>query len=73
MQPITAKELEYVVDSISNEDLLIKQCAVVAASASNQAIKQVCGQMLQTHQQHAHMLQQALLHHQQLAPTQPAN
>lgn len=72
MQPMTAKEMEYIVDSISNEDLLIKQCAVVAASASNISVKQACGQMIQTHQQHAQMLQQALQQHLQLAPTQPA-
>lgn len=73
MQPMTAKEMEYVVDSISNEDLLIKQCAVVALSANNTSLKQACGQMLQTHQQHAQMLQQSLQHHLQLAPTQPTN
>lgn len=27
MQPLSGKELEYIVDSISNEELLLKQCA----------------------------------------------
>lgn len=71
MQPMTAKEMEYVVDSISNEDLLIKQCAVVAVSATNPLLKQTCGQMIQTHQQHVQMLLQSIQQHQQFAPTQP--
>jgi len=71
MQPISAKELEYLVDSMSNEDLLMKQCAVAAATVSNQALRQQCMQLQQTHQQHYDMLMQALAQHQQLAPTQP--
>ncbi|NBD26586.1 hypothetical protein [Paenibacillus glycinis] len=71
MQPLTSKELEYLVDSISNEDLLIKQNAVMAASASNSALKQAGMQMINTHQQHAQMLLNAIAQHQQLAPTQP--
>ncbi|BBH24930.1 hypothetical protein Back11_62750 [Paenibacillus baekrokdamisoli] len=73
MQPMTAKELEYIVDSISNEDLLIKQCAVTAVSANSAPLKQICGQMIQTHQQHMQTLLQSLQQHQQLAPTQPQN
>ncbi|CAH1223352.1 hypothetical protein PAECIP111893_04962 [Paenibacillus plantiphilus] len=73
MQPITAKELEYVVDSISNEDLLMKQCAVVVAAGSSPALKQVCGQMIHMHEQHMHTLLHSLQQHQQLAPTQPQN
>ncbi|SFS49883.1 hypothetical protein [Paenibacillus sp. BC26] len=73
LQPITAKEMEYVVDSLSNEDLLIKQNAVMAASATTPALKQAGMQMIQTHQQHTQMLLQALSQHQQLAPTQPQN
>ncbi|GBF74778.1 hypothetical protein PA598K_03145 [Paenibacillus sp. 598K] len=71
MQPISAKELEYLVDSMSNEDLLMKQCAVAAATVSNQALRQQCMQLQQTHQQQYDMLLQALAQHQQLAPTQP--
>lgn len=71
LQALTGKELEYLVDSLSNEDLLIKQNAVMAASASNQALKQIGMQMIQTHQQHTQMLLHAIGQHQQLAPTQP--
>ncbi|MBP3962071.1 hypothetical protein [Paenibacillus lignilyticus] len=73
LQPITAKEMEYVVDSLSNEDLLIKQNAVMAASATTPALKQASMQMIQTHQQHTQMLLQALSQHQPLSPTQPQN
>jgi hypothetical protein len=71
MQPMTAKELEYIVDSISNEDLLMKQCAVVATTSSNQTLQQICGQMISTHQQHIQLLLGTLHQHQQLAPSQP--
>ncbi|MBM7566779.1 hypothetical protein [Paenibacillus sacheonensis] len=71
MQALTAKELEYLVDSLSNEDLLIKQNAVMAASASNPAIKQLGANMIQTHLQHTQMLLQSIGQHQQFAPTQP--
>lgn len=73
MQPMTAKELEYVVDSISNEDLLVKQCAVVASAATTPALKQLCSQMIAMHHQHNQMLMNALQQHQQLAPAQPQN
>ena len=71
MQPRTAKELAYIIDSISNEDLLIKQCAVVATAGNTPALKQVCSQMIAMHQQHNQILMNALQQHQQLAPTQP--
>lgn len=71
LQPITAKELEYIADSMSNEDLLIKQCAQLATAASNQNLRQAGMQEMQTHQQHYQTLLHALQQHQQLAPTQP--
>ncbi|MFC4777003.1 hypothetical protein ACFO9Q_09425 [Paenibacillus sp. GCM10023252] len=71
LQPITAKELEYIVDSMSNEDLLSKQCAVVASAASNPTLRSVCSQMVQVHQQHYQTLMNSLHQHQQLAPSQP--
>ncbi|UVI33753.1 hypothetical protein [Paenibacillus spongiae] len=73
MQPVTAKELEYIVDSVSNEDMLLKQCAVAATSATNQAIKQTCSQMIQMHQQHIQTLIQSIQQHQYMAPSQPQN
>ncbi|WP_187768163.1 hypothetical protein [Paenibacillus sp. PL91] len=71
MQPITAKELEYIADSMSNEDLLIKQCAAVIATGTTPGIINLCTQMLHTHQQHYDSLLHAISHHQQIAPTQP--
>ncbi|WP_168122726.1 hypothetical protein [Paenibacillus sp. HB172176] len=71
MQPMTAKELEYIVDSMSNEDLLMKQCASLIAMSTHPEIKNCCNSMLQMHQQHYDSLMHAVTHHQQLAPMQP--
>ncbi|MBN3523071.1 hypothetical protein [Paenibacillus apiarius] len=71
MKPLTAKELEYIADSISNEDLLIKQCAATAASSANTTVQQALTHMVSTHQQHMNILVQTLQQHAQLAPTQP--
>ncbi|BFH15798.1 hypothetical protein WJ0W_003388 [Paenibacillus melissococcoides] len=69
MKPLSAKELEYIVDSISNEDLLIKQCAATAASTNHPAIQQTLSQMASAHQQHLNVLVQSLQQHAQIAPT----
>lgn len=71
MQPMTAKELEYIADSMSNEDLLIKQCTALAATGTTPALKNLARQLVQTHQQHYDSLMHALQHHQQMAPMQP--
>ncbi|MBL0389316.1 hypothetical protein JJB07_22245 [Tumebacillus sp. ITR2] len=71
MQPLTAKELEYIADSMSNEDLLIKQCAAAASSVQNPQLAQLAMQMAQRHQMHYNYLLNTLQQHQQLAPTQP--
>ncbi|MFD2671527.1 hypothetical protein [Marinicrinis sediminis] len=71
MQPLTAKELEYIVDSMSNEDLLIKQCAMTSIHTQNPQIKQLCQHMMQRHQQHYHHLMNVMQHHASLAPVQP--
>ncbi|MCM3783313.1 hypothetical protein M3231_10035 [Neobacillus mesonae] len=73
MQAITGKELSYISDSLSNEQLLIKQCAATAASTQNEAIKQVLEQHIKAHTDHANMLIQSLEQHQPLAPAQPMN
>ncbi|MBJ6363861.1 hypothetical protein ACFOQM_21785 [Paenibacillus sp. GCM10012307] len=73
MQPLTGKEVEYIVDSISNEDLLIKQNAVAATTATNPAIRQICQQFQQVHEQNYNTLLNALNAHLPLAPTQPGN
>ncbi|MDR0268795.1 hypothetical protein [Paenibacillus sp.] len=71
MKAITSKELEYIVDSISNEDLLIKQCAATAATTQNQTIKQACQQYISSLDHHMDTLIQALQQHQSMAPSQP--
>ncbi|RED66459.1 MULTISPECIES: hypothetical protein [Cohnella] len=71
MQAITAKELEYIADSMSNEDLLIKQCAIGAATITNQQLRQACSHMVDVHTQHYNTLLSSLQQHQPLAPAQP--
>ncbi|CAM3408611.1 hypothetical protein [Paenibacillus lupini] len=71
LQALTAKELEYIADSLSNEDLLIKQNALLASLAMNPQLRQAGASELQTHQHHYQMLMQALQQHQHMAPTQP--
>ncbi|WEK56279.1 MAG: hypothetical protein P0Y55_03835 [Candidatus Cohnella colombiensis] len=71
VQPMTAKELEYIADSMSNEDLLIKQCTVASHTMTNPALQQLCSQVISVHQQHYSTLLNAIQQHQQVAPTQP--
>lgn len=70
MQPISNKELEYISDCISNEDLLIKQCAAAAVVSHNPTISQIISEQIRCHEQHLHKLTGALQQHQNLAPTQ---
>jgi hypothetical protein len=70
MQPITGKELDYISDCISNEDLLIKQCAAAAVVNNNPAFSGIISQHIRCHEQHMTKLTDALQQHQQLAPTQ---
>jgi len=71
MKPLTAKELEYIADSLSNEDLLIKQCTAGALSCTNPQITQVLMHQAQVHQSQYQALLNCLQQHQSLAPTQP--
>jgi len=71
MQPLTRKELDYIADSISNEDLLIKQLAATAGTTQNSTVRQICMQHLQSHANHMGTLTQLIQQHQQYAPTQP--
>ncbi|KAA9005342.1 hypothetical protein F4V43_07660 [Paenibacillus spiritus] len=71
MQPLSAKELEYISDSISNEDLLLKQYAATAGVTQNPTVRQLCQQHIQSHHHHMGMLIDLLQQHQQYAPTQP--
>ncbi|WP_223067845.1 hypothetical protein [Paenibacillus caui] len=70
MQALSGKELEYISDSITNEDIQIKLCSMVASTTQNQAIRQACQQFVQTHEQHLKMLTDCLRQHEQLAPAQ---
>lgn len=71
MQALSGKELEYIADSISNEDLLIKQLAATAATTQNSTVRGICVQQMQSHNHHMDVLVQLLHQHQQYAPTQP--
>lgn len=71
MQSLSGKEVEYIADSISNEDLLIKQLAATAGSTQNTTVQQICIQQIQSHTGHMNTLVQLLEQHQQYAPTQP--
>ena len=68
MQPMSSKELEYVIDSISNEDLLLRQCAAVVAVATHPALKSCCEAMVQTHQDNYNTLMKSIEQHQAVAP-----
>lgn len=60
MQTPTAKELEYIVDSMSNEELMLKQCAAVASITTNPGVRSLCQAQVQTHEQHLHTLMNVL-------------
>lgn len=70
MQPLTSKEMEYIVDSMSNEDLLMKQCVATMSQTQNPAVKNMCHQLINTHQQHYNELLQSLQQHARIAPNQ---
>lgn len=63
MMDLTTKELEYVLDSLSNEDLLTKGSAVTSAVAQNDALRHICEQMANTHREHYQSLLQLLQQH----------
>lgn len=67
-QPITAKELEYIVDSMSNEDLLIKQTVVALTHSQTPAVQQLFQQLSQQHTQHYQQLLNTLQQHAPIAP-----
>ncbi|NMO96059.1 hypothetical protein [Paenibacillus lemnae] len=67
MQPLTSKELDYIVDCISNESSLAKHCAATAASVSNPAVQQALIGFMHKHEHHMDTLVQSLQSHQNLA------
>ncbi|MFD2116568.1 hypothetical protein ACFSTH_07205 [Paenibacillus yanchengensis] len=70
MNALTAKEVEYIVDSMSNEDLLMKQCTATAMQTMDPNLKSVCEQMVTSHQNHYNTLLQCLEQHVSVAPMQ---
>ncbi|MCM3173153.1 MULTISPECIES: hypothetical protein [Paenibacillus] len=70
MQALSPKELSYIADSISNEEMLIKQCAATASISHQPQIRQALNQYVHAHEQHLNTLIQALHQHQSLAPSQ---
>lgn len=70
MQPLSGKEVNYIADSVANEDMLIKMCAAAAAAATNAQIEQAISEHMRVHEQHLHTLINALKQHQPLAPNQ---
>lgn len=71
MQPLTSKELDYIVDCISNESMLAKHCAATAASTQNKSLQQALMSFVQRHEQHLNELVGSLEAHKGMAPTQP--
>lgn len=69
MQPLSGKELNYISDCVSNEEMLLKLCACASTVSSQPGIQQVINQQIQSHQQHMNTLLDTLRSHQQLAPT----
>ena len=67
-QPLTTKEVEYIVDSMSNEDLLVKQAIVSLSHSQTPAVQQLFQQLSQQHQQHYQQLLTSLQQHAPLAP-----
>lgn len=70
MQALSGKELNYIADSINNEDMLIKMCAAAVQISTHPQIAQAVTQHIQVHEQHMTKLLDALKQHQTLAPGQ---
>ncbi|WP_445489076.1 hypothetical protein [Niallia sp. 03133] len=68
VQPLTGKELEYMADCMSNEDLLIKQAIVALTHVQNPAVQQLFTQAAKQHQQHYQQLLTAVQQHASIAP-----
>ncbi|WP_410769877.1 hypothetical protein [Fontibacillus sp. BL9] len=70
MKPLSGKEVNYIADSIANEDMLIKMCAAAAAVSTNPQFGQAITEHMHVHEHHMHTLINAMKQHQHLAPTQ---
>ncbi|GAB6926810.1 hypothetical protein JCM10914A_07930 [Paenibacillus sp. JCM 10914] len=71
LEPLSSKELDYIMDCISNETMLAKHCAATAAATQNPAIQQALLGFVNRHEQHLDMLVNSLQAHSSVAPTQP--
>ncbi|SDF83747.1 hypothetical protein SAMN04488542_11838 [Fontibacillus panacisegetis] len=56
MQPLSSKELNYIADSIANEDSLIKLCTAAASVCTNAQIGQELSEHIQCHEKHLQTL-----------------
>lgn len=72
MQPLSMKELDYIADSISNEEMLSKLCAAAAAVSQNFEIEQAMLEHIRVHEHHLHLLTDSLRQH-QMAARRPTN
>jgi predicted dienelactone hydrolase len=63
---LTAKEFEYIADSLKNEELLIKLCAQASSECQNPQLKQTVTQMAQEHMQSFNQLLNTLQQQTQL-------
>ncbi|MEF2966919.1 hypothetical protein V3851_13840 [Paenibacillus sp. M1] len=70
MKPLSGKEVNYIADSVANEDMMIRMCAAASAVCTNAQLAGAISDHLRVHEQHMHMLVDALKQHQQLAPAQ---
>lgn len=68
MEQLTSKELEYAIDSMSNEDLLLKQATLVISQSTHPQLTQVCQQIIQNHKNSYATLLSAVEQHYQMAP-----
>lgn len=70
MKPLMTKELGYIADMLSNEDLLAKRCVTLANQSQTPEVKSMCNQVASQHMQNYNQLQELLQQHANLAPTQ---
>lgn len=68
MQQLTSKELEYAIDSMSNEDLLLKQATAVISQSTHPELTQVCQQIIQNHKSSYASLLSSIEQHYHVAP-----
>ena len=60
MISLSGKELDYISDSMSNEELLLKQCAAAASATANPGFRSLLIDQINTHEQHLHTLMNVL-------------